>query len=85
VSGFLAGSTFPLRLILYLAVLVAIAFPLVVALGGLGAAGAAAFAAIATFYFALFALSTMALYIARTYKNGVARPLFIIDRGKTYL
>jgi len=85
VSGFLAGSTFPLRLILYLAVLVAIAFPLVVALGGFGAAGAAAFASIATFYFALFALSTMALYLARTYKNGVARPLFIIDRGKTYL
>jgi dolichol-phosphate mannosyltransferase len=85
VSGFLAGSTFPLRLILYVAVLVAIVFPLVVALGGLGAGGAAAFASIATFYFALFALSTMALYLARTYKNGVGRPLFIVDRGKTYL
>jgi len=33
VSGFLAGSTFPLRLILYLAVVVAVVFPLVVALG----------------------------------------------------
>jgi len=85
VSGFLAGSTFPLRLILYLAVVVAIVFPLVVALGGLGSAGAGALASIATFYFALFALSTMALYLARTYKNGVGRPTFIVDRGKTYL
>ena len=85
VSGFLAGSTFPLRLILYLAVVVAIVFPLVVALGGLGSAAAGALASIATFYFALFALSTMALYLARTYKNGVGRPTFIVDRGKTYL
>jgi dolichol-phosphate mannosyltransferase len=85
VSGFLAGSTFPLRLILYIAVVVAILFPLVAILGGLGVAGATALASMATLYFALFALSLMAMYLARTYKNGVARPLFIVDRGKTYL
>lgn len=85
VSGFLAGSTFPLRLIFYVAVVVAIAFPLVVVFGGLGVGGATALASMATFYFALFALSVMAMYLARTYKNGVARPLFIVDQGKTYL
>jgi dolichol-phosphate mannosyltransferase len=85
IAGFLAGSTFPLRLVLYVAILVAIAFPVVVALGGLGVGGATALASMATFYFALFALSTMAMYVARTYKNGVARPLFIVDRDKTHL
>ena len=85
VSGFLAGSTFPLRLILYVAVVVAILFPLVAVVGGLGVSGATALASMATLYFALFALSLMAMYLARTYKNGVARPLFIVDQGKTYL
>ena len=85
VSGFLAGSTFPLRLILYVAVIAGIAYPLVVAFAGIGAAGAIALAAVGTFYFALFALATIALYLARTYKNGVARPVFIVDRTKTHL
>ena len=26
-----------------------------------------------------------ALYLARTYKNGVARPVFVVDRTKTHL
>jgi glycosyltransferase involved in cell wall biosynthesis len=85
VSGFLAGSTFPLRLILYVALAAAVAFPLVVVVLGLGAAAASTLASVATFYFALGALSTIALYLARTYKNGVARPLFIIDKNRTHL
>ncbi len=85
VSGFLAGSTFPLRLILYVSVGLAIAFPIFAAALSLGAGAAGTAASIVTFYFALFALSTIALYLARTYKNGVARPLFIIDKSKTYL
>ncbi len=85
VAGFLAGSTFPLRFILYLAVAAGALYPFVVAVGGLGASGAATLAAVATFYFALLALSTIALYLARTYKNGVGRPVFIVDRTKTEL
>ncbi|HEV8228655.1 MAG TPA: glycosyltransferase family 2 protein [Candidatus Limnocylindria bacterium] len=81
VSGFLAGSTFPLRLILYVAVVVGIVFPVAVAFG----IGAAELAAVTTLYFVLLSLSTIALYLARTYKNGVARPVFIIDKNKTYL
>lgn len=85
VSGFLASSTFPLRLILYVAIAAGLAYPFVVAITGLGAAGAITLAAIGTFYFALFALATIALYLARTYKNGVARPLFVVDRTRTHL
>ena len=85
VSGFLASSTFPLRLILYLAVVSGLLFPLVVAIAGLGAGSIASLASVATFYFALVALSTIALYLARTYKNGVARPVFIVDKNRTYL
>jgi len=85
VAGFLASSTFPLRLILYLAVVVGFLFPLVAILAGLGAAGIASLASVATFYFALIALSTIALYLARAYKNGVARPVFVVDKNRTYL
>lgn len=85
VAGFLASSTFPLRLILYVAVVIGLLFPLVAALAGLGAAGIASLASVATFYFALVALSTIALYLARTYKNGVARPVYVVDKNKTYL
>jgi dolichol-phosphate mannosyltransferase len=85
VSGFLASSTFPLRLILYVAVVAGLVFPLVVLLTGLGPGSIAALASVATFYFALLALSTIALYLARTYKNGVARPVFIVDKNRTYL
>lgn len=85
VSGFLASSTFPLRFILYLAFAIGLLFPIVVLLAGLGAAAIAALAAVTTFYFALISFSTIALYLARTYKNGVARPVFIVDRSRTYL
>ena len=85
VSGFLASSTFPLRLILYLAVVAGLVFPLAVLLAGLGPGSIASLASVATFYFALVALSTIALYLARTYKNGVARPVFIVDKNRTYL
>ena len=85
VSGFLASSTFPLRLILYVATIIGLLFPLVVVFAGLGPGSVASLASVATFYFALLALSTIALYLARTYKNGVARPVFIVDKNKTYL
>jgi glycosyltransferase involved in cell wall biosynthesis len=85
VAAFLASSTFPLRFILYLAAAAGILLPLVSRLLGLGEAGIATLASVGTFYFALIALSTISLYLARTYKNGVARPVFIIDKNKTFL
>ena len=85
VAAFLASSTFPLRFVLYLALASGLLFPVVALLLGLGAAGIASLASVSTFYFALVAFSTIALYLARTYKNGVARPVFIIDKNRTYL
>ena len=74
-----------LRLILYLAAIAGLLVPIVALLLGLGAAGIASLASVATFYFVLVALSTIALYLARTYKNGVARPVFIVDKNRTHL
>src|SRR5260370_10419819 len=71
VSGFLASSTFPLRLILYLAALTAVVFPIAMAVVGGGPAGATALAAVTALYFLLISLPTIALYLARTYKNGI--------------
>lgn len=85
IAGALAGSTFPLRLVLYVALGLGLLFPLVVSIAGLSAAGTALLASVVTLYFALMALSTLALYLARTYKNGVARPVFIVDKNKTEL
>jgi dolichol-phosphate mannosyltransferase len=85
VSGFLAGSTFPLRFILYLATLAAIAFPIAALLVGGGPAGVTSVATVTILYFLLVSVPTIALYLARTYKNGVARPVFIVDRSRTHL
>lgn len=85
IAGFLASSTFPLRSILYLALLIAVIFPAVVVVARLGLAATAVIASVVTLYFALISLATIALYVARTYKNGVARPVFIVDRRKTFL
>jgi len=85
VSGVLAGSTFPLRLTLYVAALLGMIFPLIVLLGRLDPAATVTLAMILTFYFILVTVPTLALYLARTYKNGVGRPVFVIDANKTVL
>jgi dolichol-phosphate mannosyltransferase len=85
VAGILSSSTFPLRLVLYLAAALAFAFPLAVLVLRLGLARAANLAVIALFYFLLMAVPTLSLYLARTYKNGVARPVFIVDPGNSRL
>ncbi len=85
IGGILSSSTFPLRFILYLAAVVAVAFPVVVLLLKLSPAAAAWLAAILTLYFVLMSVPFIALYVARTYKNGVARPVFVIDQQQTYL
>jgi hypothetical protein len=70
---------------LYVATLAGVLFPLIVAVARLGPESAASLASVATFYFALLAMSTVALYLARTYKNGVGRPVFIVDKNKADL
>jgi hypothetical protein len=52
---------------------------------GLSAEDAARLASMTELYFVLVSLPLLALYLARTYKNVVARPVFLIDRSRSYL
>lgn len=85
VAGILSSSTFLLRLVLYVAAFLGIAFPVTVLILGLSVDATARLAAILSFYFLLLTVPTIALYLARTYKNGVARPVFVIDQSQTFL
>lgn len=85
VAGILSSSTFFLRLVLYLAALLGASYPLIVLTFGLSGEAAAHLALILTFYFLLLSVPIIALYLARTYKNGVARPVFVIDQTQTFL
>ena len=84
-GSILSGTTFPLRLVLYVAGLIAAGFPLVVWGGHLDAASAAILAAIVSLYFLVIAVPLVSLYLARVYKNVVHRPVFVIDRTRTHL
>lgn len=85
VAGMLSSSTFLLRFVLYVAVALGIGYPLIITVFGLSGEAAVGVALVLTFYFLLLSISSLALYVARIYKNGVARPVFIIDRSQTYL
>ncbi len=85
VASILSGSTFPLRLVLYLGAAVALAFPLAVRLFALTSVGTGVAAAVTALYFLLICLPLMSLYLARTYKNVVLRPVFVVDQAQTYL
>lgn len=85
IGGILSSSTFPLRFVLYLAVLIAVVFPVAAVLVRADLASAAIAAVFVGLYFILLTLPILALYIARTYKNGVARPVFLVDRRRTHL
>lgn len=85
VAAFLASSTFPLRMVLYLAAGFGLALPIVTWLRKLSMGQAAAAAGLFMYYFLLLTVPMIALYLARTYKNGVARPVFIVDEGQTHL
>ncbi len=85
IAGILSSTTFPLRFTLYWAIVLAVGYPMCVWLLGLSAEGAARLASILSFYFLLLTIPVVALYLARTYKNGIYRPLFIIDWHRTHL
>jgi dolichol-phosphate mannosyltransferase len=85
VAGILSSSTFLLRLVLYVAAFLGVAFPSAVLLLGLSMDATAKLAGILSFYFLLLTVPTIALYLARTYKNGVARPVFVIDQTQSHL
>jgi len=85
VGSILAATTSPLRLVLYLAALIGVGFPLVVLARGTSAADAATAAAFIALYFLLLTVPLISLYLARLYQNGVQRPSFLIDESRTHL
>jgi len=85
IGGMLSSTTFPLRLIFYCAYVVGIGYLLIVWLMNLSIDRATMLASILSLYFLLVSVPFIALYLARTYRNGIYRPIFIIDRHRTYL
>lgn len=85
VGGFLASSTFPLRLCLYFAALLGAVFPLLWAGFRWTLAEASQAASIFTFFFVIATVPMIALYVARAYKNGVGRAVYHIDPASTSL
>jgi dolichol-phosphate mannosyltransferase len=85
VWGFLTSSTFPLRFTLYLSALVMLLFVIGVLSLGMTLAQSAAWAVLFGFAYLLVTIPVLSVYVARTYKNSLARPLFILDPEKTPL
>ncbi len=85
VGGFLASSTFLLRWVLYLSVALAVLFPALSWWEGWSLYRAAEWAIIFLLYYALFTIPIISLYLARVYKNGVARPVYVVDETLTQL
>lgn len=84
VAGILSSTTFPLRATFYLLpATIAMNFALLL----LGLASILPFQAVVILFlcvngcYASFALAFMAIYLARTYQNGLGRPRFIIDQS----
>lgn len=85
IGGFLSSSTFPLRAALYLSGPFLALYVATVALTGGGLAHAAQWADIFTFAYLLLTIPMISVYIARTYKNLSARPVYYIDPRKSQL
>jgi polyisoprenyl-phosphate glycosyltransferase len=85
IASILSGTTFPLRLLLYLSALIAIGFPIAVVIFRPGPIVIGVVAAVIGLYFVIIALPLIGLYLARTYHNVVFRPRFVIDWTQTQL
>jgi len=84
IGGILAGTTLPLRLPLYLSPLFLAAF-IAAIIHSPNLQYVANCAVILLFLYTLLTLPFVAVYLARTYKNGVERPLYVVDRTITKL
>lgn len=85
IAGFLASSTFPLRASLYLSAGFAALYLVLVPALGLRLVEAGALAGVMTLAFTLLTVPMLALYLARTYKNVTARPVFFLDPDRSRL
>ena len=85
IGSILSGTTFPLRLILYMAGVIGLGFPLFAWLTGLTRSGVAVAAAVTSLYFLVTTIPLLSLYLARVYKTIVRRPIFVIDWTRSCL
>lgn len=85
IASILSGTTFPLRLVLYLSVVVGLGFPIYVKAMNMTPAGIIVSASVVMLYFLVITLPLISLYLARTYKNVVGRPIFVVDQTRTRL
>jgi hypothetical protein len=83
-GGILSSSTFPLRVVAYLLL------PVVVGTLGLlfldqfkGTSGAFHLLVALDLVYMMFSATCLSIYLARNYKNGVSRPIFIVDWDKS--
>lgn len=77
IAGILASTTFPLRVAAYLC------FPILAAAVILAVIHMFQFALLLELSYVVFFTAMLCLYLARTYKNGVARPLYLVDWSKS--
>lgn len=88
-AGFLTTTTWPLRLVSYLSLILFSLLPMITLSAILinRLATAHLFVALLTFYSSIIvlALGILAMYLARVYKNSLGRPLFYVDWNKSYV
>jgi hypothetical protein len=85
VWGFLTSSTLPLRVTLYLSALMMSVYIVLLFGFHMSLAQASDSAVILGFIYLLATVPVLSLYLARTYKNTLARPVFIVDPERTKL
>ena len=85
IGGILSSSTFPLRLIYFLGFPTLLSDVGFLALWLMGYHITMEGIILINVIFVVFATIFISAYLARIYKNGVQRPLFIVDSNNTYL
>jgi polyisoprenyl-phosphate glycosyltransferase len=84
IGGILSSTTLPLRLPIYLLPFLTFSLvPLAYSYYNNGRVVHIVIASFLIFFYFAFATSMIAIYLARTYKNGLGRPIYIIDKRNT--
>ena len=82
IAGILSSSSFPLRLVLHIAAVITLSFPILVGALPLSAEAAAQLAIFYSLYFLLVSVPFIALYLACAYNNTIARSIYVSWIGR---